>query len=165
MDARNQSDASEADREIVTTRVFDAPRELVFEAFKDATHISNWWGPNGFTTTTYEMDVRPGGQWLYTMHGPDGTDYPNRVRYTEVKAPELLAYDHDAGEDQPDFVPFKVRVTFEAVGGKTRVTLRSLMATRELRDEVVAKYGAVEGAHQTLARLDLHLTQMQGAAT
>ncbi|CAA2142389.1 SRPBCC family protein [Hyphomicrobium sp. ghe19] len=158
MAARNQNDASEADREIVTTRVFDAPRELVFEAFKDPHHISNWWGPNGFTTTTYEMDVRPGGQWLFTMHGPDGTDYPNRVRYTEVKSPELLAYDHDAGEDRPDFEMFKVWVTFETENRKTRVTLRLLAATRERRDWM-AKFGAVEGGHQTLSRLDAYLLQ------
>ncbi|WP_045835238.1 SRPBCC family protein [Hyphomicrobium sp. 99] len=164
MDARNRSDASEADREIITTRVFDAPRELVFEAFRDPHHISNWWGPNGFTTTTYEMDVRPGGQWLYTMHGPDGTDYPNRVRYTEVKDPELLAYDHDAGAERPDFEPFKVWITFETENRKTRVTLRHLFATRERRDEMV-KFGAVEGGQQTLARLDLYLTQKEGATS
>ena len=163
MAAKNRNDVSEAEREIVATRVFDAPRELVFEAFKDPVHISNWWGPNGFTTTTYSMDVRPGGQWLFTMHGPDGTDYPNRVRYTEVKPPELLAYDHDAGETRPDFEMFKVWITFESEGRKTRVTLRLLAATRERRDEM-AKFGAVEGAHQTLARLDLHLTGKEGNA-
>jgi len=161
VDAGSRNDADEAEREIVTTRVFDAPRELVFAAFKDPQHISNWWGPNGFTTTTYEMDVRPGGQWLFTMHGPDGTDHPNRVRYTEVRAPELLAYDHDAGADRPDFEPFKVWVTFETEDGKTRVTLRLLAATRERRDWM-AKFGAIEGAHQTLARLAAHLLQSEG---
>ncbi|HEY8127204.1 MAG TPA: SRPBCC family protein, partial [Hyphomicrobium sp.] len=67
-------------REIIITRLLNAPRALVFAAFKDPDHITNWWGPNGFSTTTYEMDFRPGGLWLFTMHGPDGTDYPNRVR-------------------------------------------------------------------------------------
>src|SRR5689334_18469516 len=76
MSARKNNPSDSSDREIVITRVIDAPRELVFAAFTDAEHISNWWGPNGFRTTTYEKDVRPGGVWRFTMHGPDGTDYP-----------------------------------------------------------------------------------------
>lgn len=70
-----------ADREIVITRVFDAPREQVFDAWTDSEHVSQWWGPNGFTTTTHEMDVRPGGVWRFIMHGPDGVDYKNRIVY------------------------------------------------------------------------------------
>ncbi len=74
-----------SDREIVATRVFDAPRELVFQVWTDAKHVSNWWGPRGFTTTTYEMDVRPGGVWRHVMHGPDGTDYPNEIVFVESR--------------------------------------------------------------------------------
>jgi uncharacterized protein YndB with AHSA1/START domain len=85
---------STSDREIVATRVFDAPRELVFQMWTDPQHISNWYGPRGFTTTTHEMDVRPGGVWRHVMHGPDGTDYPNEIVYLEVVKPERLVYDH-----------------------------------------------------------------------
>jgi uncharacterized protein YndB with AHSA1/START domain len=72
------------DREIAMTRVFDAPRELVFKAYTDPALTPQWWGPRGFTTTVDQMDVRPGGVWRFVMHGPDGTDYPNKIVYTET---------------------------------------------------------------------------------
>lgn len=163
MAERKQSDADadpaspsrsvSADREMFVTRLIDAPRELVFAAFTDSDHISEWWGPNGFTTTTYEMDVRPGGQWLFTMHGPDGTDYPNRIRYREVRPPEYLTYDHDEGEGGDPLQAFKTTVTIESEDGKTRVTLRLVLASAEQREKLV-KFGAIEGGNQTLARLD-----------
>jgi uncharacterized protein YndB with AHSA1/START domain len=146
------------DREILMTRLLDAPRDLVFAAFTDHKHISEWWGPNGFTTTTYEKNVRPGGVWLFTMHGPDGTDYPNRVRYTEVRPPEFLAYDHDEGEGGNPLHAFKASVTLEPEGRKTRVTLRLLVATPEQRERM-AKFGAIEGSNQTLARLESYLAR------
>ena len=68
------------DREIVATRIFDAPRELVWKVWTEQEHIGQWWGPKGFTTTTYSMDVRPGGVWRFVMHGPDGRErrWPRR---------------------------------------------------------------------------------------
>jgi len=76
-----------ADREIGTTRIFDAPRELVFRMWTDPEHVGNWWGPTGFKTTTQLIDVRPGGQWRFIMHGPDGTDYPNKIVFVEIVEP------------------------------------------------------------------------------
>lgn len=81
-----------ADREIVITRVFDAPRELVWNAWTDPKQIVRWWGPRGFITTIHEMDVRPGGVWKSTMHGPDGTDYPSQSVFVEVVKPERIVY-------------------------------------------------------------------------
>ena len=76
-----------ADRELVAVRVFDAPRPLVFQAWTDPAHIANWWGPRGFTTTTYAMDVRPGGVWRFCMHGPDGRDYQNKITSSRSSSP------------------------------------------------------------------------------
>lgn len=143
------TDTTISDREISLTRVFDAPRELVFAAFLDPQHISNWWGPDGFRTTTHEMDVRPGGVWRYTMHGPDGSDYANLVKYTEVVHPERIAYDHGGDPAEADF---HATISFEDLAGKTRVTLHSLFASAEQR-QAAAKFGAIEGGQQTLARL------------
>ena len=143
----NAAVESLADREIAGKRVFDAPRELVFDAFTDPEHIGQWWGPNGFTTTTFEMDVRPGGVWRFVMHGPDGTDYQNKIVYLEIDRPARLVYDHVTGP------LFHVTVTFEDIDGKTEVTMRALFATAELRNKVAKDYGAIEGMHQTLARL------------
>jgi uncharacterized protein YndB with AHSA1/START domain len=143
-----------ADREIVTRRVIDAPRDLVFDAWTDARHVAHWFGPDGFTITTHEMDVRPGGVWRFTMHGPDGTDWPNVVTYQEVTRPERLVYLH-GDEGEPDM--FHVTVTFDERDGRTALTLRSVFKTAAAREFVVRERGAVEGAEQTVARLDRYV--------
>jgi uncharacterized protein YndB with AHSA1/START domain len=146
-----------ADREIVITRVFDAPRSLVFDAWTDPRHIASWWGPKGFTTTIHHMDVRPGGEWRFMMHGPDGVDYPNKIVYLEIAKPERLVYDHgDEGQRH-----FRVTITFEEQAGKTRLTMRSLFPSAAERDEVVTKYHAIEGGNQTLDRFGAYLESAQ----
>jgi uncharacterized protein YndB with AHSA1/START domain len=152
MDVRRHPDTDEDARSIITTRVFDAPRELVFDAWTGPKHLVRWWGPHGFTTTTRSIDVRPGGVWRFVMHGPDGTDYENRITYDEIVRPERLVYRHGGGEDVEP-VQFHTTVTFEDVGGKTKVTMRGVFASAEERDRVAQKYGAVEGAKQHLERL------------
>jgi uncharacterized protein YndB with AHSA1/START domain len=145
-----------SDREMVTTREFDAPRELVFAAWTDRSHLSQWWGPNGFTTTTYEMEVHPGGVWRFTMHGPDGTDYPNHILYRVVDPPSRLEYDHGSGDpSQPP--AFQVIVTFADLGGRTAVTLHSIFPNAAALEYVVREHGAVEGARQTLERFGEYL--------
>lgn len=157
MSTTEQKSKETGDREIVISRSYDAPRELVFAAWTEPDRIGRWWGPDGFTTTTYEMDFRPGGSWRFTMHGPDGTDYPNRIAYTSIKKNDSLKYDHYGHEDGENDPPhFKSTVTFEDRGGTTRVTLRMLFPTKEARDETVA-FGAVEGGKQTLGRLAAYL--------
>jgi uncharacterized protein YndB with AHSA1/START domain len=151
MTARPEAAVS-SDREIVLSRVFDAPRDLVFAAWTDPEHVTHWWGPRGFTTTTHEMDVRPGGVWRFAMHGPDGTDYKNRIVFDEVVRPERLTYRH-AGEEDAEDVRFRTTVTFADRGGKTELTLRMVFETAAERNHVVEKYGAVEGGEQTLERL------------
>ena len=140
-----------ADREIVVARVIAAPRPLVFDAFTDARHVSNWWGPRGFSTPTHAMDLRPGGRWRFTMHGPDGTDHENLVVYEEVVRPERLSYAH--GEPGEPFVAhFHATITFVERDGGTEVTLRSVFPSAVALALAMA-VGAVEGARQTLERL------------
>lgn len=148
-----------SDRELVMTRTFDAPRELVWEAWTNPKHVALWWGPNGFTNTIYEMKVSRGGQWRFMMHGPDGVDYPNRIVFTEVVEPEKLVYIHGEDKDN-DPNTFEVTVTFEAVAKKkTVLTMRLVMKTaKALLD--AKKFGAVEGGQQTLQRLGVYLTEM-----
>ena len=156
MDARNSVATDEDARTLVTTRVFDAPRELVFAAWSDPKHLAQWWGPNGFTTTTHTFDMRPGGVWRFVMHGPDGRDYQNRITYDEIVKPERLVY-HHGGADDVEPVQFHVTVTFEDIGGKTKLTMRAVFPSATERDRVVKDYGAAEGAKQTLARLAEYL--------
>ena len=144
------------DREVVLSRVFNAPRELVFKAWTDKAHIANWFGPKGFTTTTHEMDARVGGLWRFEMKAPDGTLFSNRVVFLEIKAPERLVYDHGSDMDN-DPGRFRVTITFDLQGdGKTVVTLRQLHPSKERRAAVIG-FGAVELGYQTLDKLAQHL--------
>lgn len=162
MDARRNSDAaSTADREIVITRTFDAPRELVWEAMTNPEHVVNWWGPNGFSTIIEKMDVKVGGVWKHVMHGPDGTDYPNKSVFTEIVKPERIKYSHGGSKKGGPAVQFEATWTFEAVGKQTRVTLHQLFPTAADRDMIVKTYGAIEGGKQTLSRLAGYLPNME----
>jgi uncharacterized protein YndB with AHSA1/START domain len=143
----NHQAISTADREITVTRVFSAPRELVFAMWTDPKHLANWFGPRGFTTNTHEMEVRPGGVWRHTMRGPDGTEYPNQIIYREVVKPERLVYSHVSPP------PFQMTVSFVAEGNQTRLTARMLFETAALRDHTIRQFGAEEGLQQTLQRL------------
>ena len=145
-----------AGNEIVLRRVIHAPRERVWIAWTDPEQVAEWWGPDGFTTTTDEMDVRPGGVWRFVMHGPDGVDYKNLIHYVEVVKPRYMTYQH-GGEEEHASIRFHVTVTFEEHDGKTTVTLHSVFPTPEERDRVIREHGALEGGKQTLARLDEYL--------
>ena len=144
------------EREIVATRIFAAPRALVFSLWTDPHHITQWWGPNGFTTTIHEMDVRPGGVWRFVMHGPDGVDYQNKIIYREVVAPDRLVYDNVSGPQ------FHATVTFADEGGNTRVTVRMLFASAAEREQVIKQFGALEGLTQTLGRLEDYVAHTRG---
>ncbi len=159
MAEKNKDAASTADREIVLTRVFDAPRELVWAAWTDSKHVAHWWGPTGFTNTFQEFDMRVGGVWRFVMHGPDGRDYTNKITFLEIVKPERLVYDH-GGDDDCAPLDFHVTVTFSDQAGKTRVTMRSLFDTAALRDLVVKNFGAIEGGIQHLGRLAEYLGRM-----
>jgi uncharacterized protein YndB with AHSA1/START domain len=141
---------------MIGTRVFDAPRELVWQVWTDPKHLAQWWGPDGFTTTTSAYDARPGGIWRFVMRGPDGRDYQNRITFDEIVKPERIVYHHGGGDDVEP-VQFKVTVTFEDVGGKTKLTMRGVFPSAAERDRVIKEYGADKGMEQTLARLDVYL--------
>ncbi len=151
MAERSRAVAAKDEPTIVVTRLVDAPRELVWQAWTEPRHIAQWWGPNGFTNTIHAMEVKPGGVWRFIMHGPDGTDWPNKIVYREVVRPERLVYDH-SGEGANDTHRFHVTVTFVDRAGKTEITMASLFPSLAARDAVL-KFGALEGGGQTLDRL------------
>jgi|SRR6267142_254401 len=161
MAAESSRTALVGDREIAATRLFDAPRELVWKAWTDPAHIAKWWGPNGFTTTTYSMELKPGGVWRYVMHGPDGRDYQNKVTYLEVVEPERLVYNL-GGDEDVEPVSHHVTVTFTDSGGKTRIDMRMVFASAEARTHVIETHGAFEGLKQHLGRLKEYLATAQG---
>jgi uncharacterized protein YndB with AHSA1/START domain len=157
--AKSKLDLERDPRSLVTTRVYDAPRELVWTAWTDPKHLAQWWGPDGFSTTTSAYDLRPGGVWRFVMHGPDGRDYENRITFDEIVRPERITYHHGGGDDV-ESVQFRTTVTFEDLAGKTRLTLHAVFPSAAERERVIKQYGADKGAVQTLARLADYLTSM-----
>jgi uncharacterized protein YndB with AHSA1/START domain len=147
-----------ADREIVISRVVDAPRELVFEAFTEVRHLSRWWGPEGFTTTTRSFEFREGGVWDFVLHGPDGTDYPEWITWTEIVPPEWIALLHGEYRDDPN--AFEATLTFVPDDEATRIVMHTVFPTKELRDEAVEKYHAIEGGEQTLDHLAAYINEI-----
>src|ERR671936_1757474 len=147
-----------ADREIVISRVIRAPRELVFEAFTEVRHLSRWWGPDGFTTTTRSFEFRVGGAWDFVMHGPDGTDYQEWITWREIVPPERIVLLHGESRDDPN--AFESVLTFEPAGEQTRIVMRAVFPTKELRDEAVEKYHAIEGGQQTLSNLAAYVAEL-----
>src|SRR3954454_21985055 len=145
------------DREIVLVRVLDAARDAVFAAWTDADAFCQWFGPEGFTCTVREMDVRPGGRACFDMTSGDGTVFTNRFEYLEVVPSERLVLDHGSDADD-DPARFRVTITLdEQADGNAVAPLRQHVPTVEQRHAAIG-FGAVELGQQTLQKLAHHLT-------
>lgn len=158
MTQSNRQTSATADREMSLSRVFDAPRPLVWKAWTQPEHLIHWWGPRGFTNTFHEYDFRVGGTWRFIMHGPDGVDYGNKIVFTEISEPERITYDHGEDDDKPAL--FGGLITFEDLEDKTEVTLTMIFGSPEQREAMLRDVGAVEGGNQTLDRLGDYLKTM-----
>jgi uncharacterized protein YndB with AHSA1/START domain len=146
-----------AARQIVVSRTVAAPAASVFRAFVEPEHVVHWWGPFGFRNTSHAMEVKPGGLWRLTMHGPDGTDYPNLSRFVDVVPGKRLAFSHGSGRaGEPEF---HVDISFVEANGRTLVTLSQTHPSAAQAQEI-GKY-AIEGGHQTLARLAAYVAAMR----
>ena len=153
----NKSAEKLANRELVITRTFDAPREIVFKMWTDPRHMAQWWGPHGFTNPVCELDVRPGGAIRIDMRGPDGTVYPMTGIFQEIAKPERLVFTAEA-LDQNGAVALEVlnTVTFEEKNGKTTLTLQARV-TKVIGEGASYLEGMEAGWTQSLERLDDHL--------
>ena len=162
MPAQNNSSPDSSDREIVISRVLTAPRELVWQAWTDPQHVTNWWGPRGFTTTIKKMDFRVGGTWEHVMHGPDGLNYPNKSTFKEIVPFERIVFQHGGGRETGPGATFVATWTFETVeDNNTRLTGRMVFPSADARDFVVKEFGAIEGGKQTLERASEYVASMQ----
>ena len=146
------------EREIILTRHMKAPPALVWKACTDPVHIDRWWGPDGFTNRTLRMDFRVGGEWEYTMTGPDGKVWPNLITYREIEPITRMAYDHG---DPANPKWFEGELCFEAKDNGTLVTLRTMFPSKDMRDQAVDQVGAIEGGKQTLAHLAGYVESIQ----
>lgn len=138
------------DREYACSRLINAPREKVFAAFSDPEQLAKWWGPSGFTNTITKFDFQVGGDWLLTMHGPDGTDYRNDSVFVEIVEPERIVYDHLRTMHR-----FLMEMTYADVGGRTRITWRQRFESPEEWEKVKAFVPAAN--EQNFDRLEQHL--------
>jgi uncharacterized protein YndB with AHSA1/START domain len=142
--------------EIRITRVYEAPAQAVWEAWTDPDQVARWWGPRGFTLTTHSKDLRVGGSWIYTMHGPDGVDYPNRATYLEVEEGRRLVYDHGANDEREAL--FRVTVVFSEKDGRTTMQMSMALATPEAAEET-KKFIKKAGGNATWDRLAEYLAK------
>jgi uncharacterized protein YndB with AHSA1/START domain len=148
----NPSEES-ASFEIVSTRVFAAPRELVFEAFSNPDHLVHWWGPKGFTNTFSEFDLRPGGAWRFVMHGPDGVDYQNVKDFVEVVKPGRIVFQHLRPMHR-----FQMTMTFAEHSGKTELTWRMLFESAA--ETTKLKSFITEANEQNFDRLEAYMAKV-----
>jgi len=146
-------------RELIISRVLNAPVALVWEVWTNPEHIIKWWGPNGFTTTDKGMHLKPGGDWRFMMHGPDGRDYPNRIVFLEVVPQKKLMYRH-SDDDDTEPISFHVTISFEKQGNKTRLTMQSVFASVEELERLNREYHVIDGGEQHIARLEEFVTQL-----
>ncbi len=141
------------DSEIVSTRIVNASRELVFSAWTDPNHLKNWWGPAGFTNTFHEFDLRPGGRWRFTMHGPEKGNYQNEVEFLVIDRPSFLAWKRHS---KP---LFQVVASFEEVAAdKTRIVFKMLFETADECNKL--KPFVVDKNEENFDKLELELTKM-----
>lgn len=135
--------------EVVSTRLFATSRERLFEAFSDPKQLAKWWGPNGFTNTMEEFDLRPGGAWRLTMRAPNGTEYHNESEFVEVVRPRLIVFDHLRPVHR-----FLMTMTYDTEGSGTRLTWRMRSET----DEGENMRGFLAAANEeNFDRLEAHL--------
>ena len=151
--------ASKRPDELYIVRVYDAPVDAVWDAWTDSAQVAQWWGPRGFTLTTHSKDLRPGGQWTYTMHGPDGVDYPNNTVYHEVVRHQRLVYDHGGNIDRPPL--FHVTVEFTELKGKTRMEM-TMRCPTAAEAEATRQFIKQANGNSTWDRLAEYLSDQTG---
>lgn len=161
--AESKMQVETTDRELIFTRVFNAPRDLVFETFTDCEHLKNWWGPRQWPLATCEMDFREGGSWSYCMKGPEGQLACGKAVYQQIRRPELIVYEDyfvdEKGNVNDELPKGLVTMEFAPHEGKTKVTGRTRYA--DAADlQTVLEMGVVEGMTETLDRLEEHLARV-----
>ncbi|MEO6285854.1 MAG: SRPBCC family protein [Dyadobacter sp.] len=142
-------------RELIMSRMLNAPVELVWEAWTNPEHIANWWGPDGFTNTITTMDMTVGGEWNLVMHGPDGTDYKNKNIFKEIIPFKKIVYEHVSSPK------FTATIEFEEQGEKTLINWQMLFESKEQFIQVVKTFKADEGLKQNIGKLNVYLEGMK----
>ncbi|TGL59252.1 SRPBCC family protein [Leptospira sarikeiensis] len=158
---KNSSETIIQDNKVIYKRYFDVSIDLAFEAWSSHEHLSQWWGPEGFTLTTNSLDFSNGGIWDFIMHGPDGHDYKNEIQFVDIQKPFHIYYRHlGDGEGSKD-VDFQSKIIFETSGEGTNVTMEQIFLSKEELERINEKYGAIEGGKQHISKFGKYLETLK----
>ncbi|MBM9576065.1 SRPBCC family protein [Leptospira sp. 201903070] len=146
---------------VIYKKYFDVSIDLLFEAWSSQEHLSEWWGPDGFTLTSHSLDFTNGGIWDFIMHGPDGHDYKNRIQFIDIQKPRLIFYKHLGDGEGTEDVDFQTKIIFEEAGEGTNLTMEQIFPSKEELERVNKKYGAIEGGKQHVENLSKYLETLK----
>ncbi|XDD48071.1 SRPBCC domain-containing protein [Leptospira sp. WS39.C2] len=156
----NQTETIIEKNRVIYKRYFDVDSELLFEVWSKPEHLTEWWGPDGFTLTIIRLDFSIGGIWEFVMHGPDGHDYKNKIQFLDIKKPISITYKHIGDGDGDVDVDFESRIIFEKSGDGTIFTMEQVFSSKQELERVNKKYGAIEGGKQHLGNLGNYLDKI-----
>ncbi|TGK20399.1 SRPBCC family protein [Leptospira stimsonii] len=157
---KNKAETIIEGNKVIYKRYFDVSVDLLFEAWSSQEHLSEWWGPDGFTLTTNSLDFSNGGIWDFVMHGPDGHDYKNKIQFTEIKKPHSIFYKHLGDGEGTKDVDFESKILFEEAGEGSNLTMEQIFPSKEELERVNQKYGAIEGGKQHMENLAKYLKKI-----
>ncbi|MCG6169405.1 SRPBCC domain-containing protein [Leptospira sp. FAT2] len=158
---KNETETIIEGNKVIYKRYFEISAELLFEIWSLEEHLTQWWGPDGFTLTSNSMNFSNGGIWDFIMHGPDGHDYKNKIQFIEIKKPYHIYYKHLGDGEGAKDVDFQAKVTFEEVGEGTNLTMEQIFPSKEELERVNQKYGAIEGGKQHVANLSKYAESLK----
>ncbi|EPG72779.1 hypothetical protein LEP1GSC058_0869 [Leptospira fainei serovar Hurstbridge str. BUT 6] len=154
---KNNVEAIIEGNRVIYKRYFDVSIDLLFEAWSSQEHLSEWWGPDGFTITTKRLDFSNGGIWEFIMHGPDGHNYKSKIQFIEINKPNYIYYQHLGDDEGTKEIHFQSKIIFEESGEGTNLTMEQIFPNKEELERVNKKYGAIEGGKQHLGNLAKYL--------
>ncbi|MCG6145561.1 SRPBCC family protein [Leptospira bandrabouensis] len=157
---KNNTETRIKDNQVTYKRYFDVDVDLLFEVWSKPEHLSEWWGPDGFTLTIKSLDFSNGGIWEFVMHGPDGHDYKNKIQFIEISKPHFILYQHLGDGEGDEDVNFQSRIVFEKAGEGTNLIMEQIFSDKQELERVNEKYGAIEGGKQHIGNLAKYLERI-----
>ncbi|XDD48980.1 SRPBCC family protein [Leptospira sp. WS92.C1] len=157
----NNAETTIEANKVIYKRYFDVSIDLLFEAWSSSEHLSEWWGPDGFTLTILSLDFSNGGIWDFIMHGPDGHDYKNRIQFIDIRKPHYIFYKHLGDGEGTKDVDFQSKIIFEKIGEGAKLTMEQIFPSKEELERVNQKYGAIEGGKQHINNLGKYLETLR----
>lgn len=157
---KNNTETVIENNKVTYKRYFEVSADLLFEVWSQGEHLTEWWGPDGFTLTINSLDFSNGGIWDFVMHGPDGHNYKNKIQFIEIKKPFSITYKHIGDGEGDEDVDFQSRIVFEGAGEGTHLIMEQIFSSKAELERVNAKYGAIEGGKQHIGNLATYLDKI-----